>query len=264
MLNLFKDIYNYRTLLKTTIKKDIRGKYKGSFLGFIWAFLNPLLMLLVYATIFPYLLRGASEKNYTMFLFPAILAWNFFSATIMQGASTIIQNGNIIKKVYFPREILPIAVVTGGVINFLISLLILVVALVFTGVGFSQYIIYLPLVILTQYLIVLGLTFIISAITVYFRDLEYVINVILLVWMYASAIFYRPELILNSNAPQLIKTIFNLNPIVHIVSAYRDCLYDQSMPNIKALLIILLISTIICVLGYGLFRKLERRFAEEL
>ena len=124
-MNVFKELYNYRELLKTNIKKEIRGKYKGSWLGVLWTFLNPLLMLAVYAFVFPYILR-VDVDNYTIFMIVALIPWNFFTTAINTGTSSVYINGNILKKVYFPREIIPISVVTTEMINFLISTIIII------------------------------------------------------------------------------------------------------------------------------------------
>ena len=125
MLKIFKNLYNYRELLKTNIKKEIRGKYKNSFLGVLWSFLNPLLQIAVYAIVFPLILRNTQE-NYVIFLCCGLIPWTFFSSAIVKSASTMIENGNIVKKVYFPREILPISVVSSECVNFIISTIIIV------------------------------------------------------------------------------------------------------------------------------------------
>ena len=123
-MNVFKELYNYRELLKTNIKKEIRGKYKGSWLGIIWTFLNPLLMLAVYALVFPYILR-VNVDNYTIFMIVALIPWNFFTTAIQNGTSSVTINGAILKKVYFPREIIPISVTTSQLVNYLITCLIM-------------------------------------------------------------------------------------------------------------------------------------------
>ena len=122
-MNVFKEIYNYRELLKTNIKKEIRGKYKGSWLGVLWTFLNPLLMLAVYAFVFPYILR-VNVDNYTIFMIVALIPWNFFTTAIQSGTGSVVANGNILKKVYFPREIIPISITTSQSVNFLITCII--------------------------------------------------------------------------------------------------------------------------------------------
>ena len=161
-MNVFKEIYNYRELLKTNIKKEIRGKYKGSWLGVLWTFLNPLLMLAVYAFVFPYILR-VNVDNYTIFMIVALIPWNFFTTAIQSGTGSVVANGNILKKVYFPREIIPISITTSQLVNFLITCIIMAVFIIFSGVGFSVHALLFPLLVLIQYILILGLTFILSA-----------------------------------------------------------------------------------------------------
>lgn len=261
-MKLFKDLYMYRELLKSNVKKDIRGKYKGSFLGVLWSFVSPLLMTLVYAIVFPFLMRGAGYEHYTTFLIIGILPWNWFVTNISQGTFTIIGNGPIIKKVYFPREILPISVVTSGLVNFLISCIIMFIFIICSGINFTWNILWLPLIILAQYLLTLGIIFIASAINVYIRDLEYIINFLIQMLFYGTPILYSIEMF--GNAPFVIKTLMNLNPIGIIITSYRDILYWGNMPHIKSLLLVLCFSVLLCGLGLAVFRKLSKGFAEEV
>lgn len=256
---MFKNIYNYRELLKTNVKKEIRGKYKGSFLGVLWSFLNPLLQVLVYAIVFPFILKD-TQDNYVVFLIIGILPWTWFTTSISQGTYTILGNAGIIKKVYFPREILPISVVTSGLINFLISCFIIFVFLLFSGIGFSRYIFLLPIIILVQYVISLAIVFITSAINVYIRDAEYIINFIVSMLFYATPILYSPDIFAGSGFELLIR----LNPMATIISGYRDILYNQVMPDLKVLLLVLVIGLGILWISVKIFRKLERGFAEEM
>lgn len=258
-MQIFKDLYQYRELLKTNVKKEIRGKYKGSFLGVLWSFINPLLMVLVYAIVFPLILKS-SEPNYVIFLIVGIIPWNFFTTVINQGTTTVVNNGNIIKKVYFPREILPISVVTSGLINFFISCIIILIFIIFGGMGLSPVMILLPFIALIQYILSLGIIFILSAINVYVRDIEYIVNFIVMMLFYATPILYSSELFKNT----AFAWIMEINPMAHIINAYRDIFYYQVMPNIPTLLIVFLISFIILIVGYQIFKKLEKRFAEEL
>ena len=133
---LINNLYNYRQLLKSNVQKEIRGKYKGSFLGVLWSFVNPLLMTLVYAIVFPLILKN-TEPHYVTYLVIGILPWNYFTTVVGQGTNTILVNGGILKKVYFPREILPIPVNLSGIINFLISCLVMCLFLICSGIGFS-------------------------------------------------------------------------------------------------------------------------------
>lgn len=259
-MKLFKDLYGYRELLKTNIKKDIRGKYKGSFLGVLWSFINPSLMTLVYAIVFPYLMRGAGYEHYTTFLIIGILPWNWFTTSIAQGTFTILGNAGIIKKVYFPREILPISVVVSGLVNFLISCLVMALFIIFSGIGFNIYLIYLPLVIMTQFLFTLGIVFITSAINIYIRDLEYIINFIIQMLFYATPILYSMDMFTGSR----IGTIIQFNPMTPIINSYRNILYWGVTPQIKSLIFVLIGSIFLCFIGLKIFRRLSKGFAEEV
>ena len=261
-MKLFRDLYAYRELLKSNVKKEIRGKYKGSFLGVLWSFVNPLLMTLVYAIVFPFLMRGAGYEHYTTFLIIGILPWTWFTTNISQGTWTIIGNGPIIKKVYFPREILPISVVTSGLVNFLISCIIMAIFIIVSGIGFTVNILWLPLVIIAQYLFTLGIIFITGAIDVYVRDLEYLVNFVVQMLFYGTPILYSLEMF--QNAPALIKTLMHCNPMGVIITSYRDILYYGNMPHIKSLLIVLGASFLLCLIGLAIFRRLSRGFAEEV
>ncbi len=258
-MKLFKDLYKYRELLKTSIHKELRGKYKGSFLGILWSFVNPLLMVLVYAIVFPLILKSP-EKNYVVFLIIGIIPWNFFTTVVSQGASTVIVNGNILKKVYFPREILPISVVTSGLINFGISCIIILLFILFGGMGLSPTMLLLPFIALIQYLFSLGIIFIISAVNVYIRDVEYIVNFLVMMLFYATPILYSAELLKNTS----FYWILLINPMAHIINGYRDIFYYQVMPNMSSLFIVFFGSLICCFIGYTIFQRLEKGFAEEL
>ena len=257
-MTIFKNLYQYRELLKTNVKKEIRGKYKGSFLGVLWSFLNPLLMVAVYAIVFPYIMR-VSVPNYLIFLIVAIIPWNFFTTCITTGCNCIWMNGGIIKKVYFPREILPISVVCAGLINFLISCVIILIFVFFGGIGFSLQLLWLPLIAIIQSVLSLGLLFILSAINVYVRDIEYIVSFILNLLFYATPILYTADMF-----PEKIRWILYLNPMTHLVNSYRSIFYAKTMPDLGSLFYISIVALIILVIGYLIFRKLEKGFAEEV
>lgn len=257
-MNIFQKIYQYRELLKTNVKKEIRGRYKNSILGVMWSFLNPLLQLAVYSIIFGALLAGG-DKTYPIYICVALIPWTYFTTAITQASFTIIGNGDIIKKVYFPREILPISVVTSGAVNFIISTIIILAFVIFSGMGLSWYILLYPFVLLVQYILLLGIAFIVSSITVYFRDLEHIIGIILLAAFYGTPIVYKLE-----QLPANLQVIMQLNPMTHIINGYRDIFYYHQMPNIKVLGILLAISVVITVIGYFIFKKLQKGFAEQL
>ena len=257
-MSLFKDLYQYREFLKTSIRKEFRGKYKKSFLGVLWSFINPLLQLLVYALVFPYIMRVQVE-NYTMFLVVVLIPWNFFSSTVSQSTSVIIASTGIIKKVYFPRAILPISNVTSNLLNFVISSIIVIAALLISGIGIGPSIAIFPLVLLIQYIFSLAISFLLSSITVYIRDLEYFINVLMMLWFYVTPVLYSIDMI-----PDKFKNILMLNPMTLIITTYREILYYKRIPDLGPLLILGGICIVLLIIGYLIFNKCEKRFAEEL
>ena len=257
-MGVFKNLYNYRELLKTSVKKEIRSKYKNSFLGVVWSFLNPLLQIVVYAIIFSLILKN-NQEHYAIFLCAGIIPWTFFSIAINKSAFTIIENGNIIKKVYFPREIIPISVVTAETINFLISTLIILGFVIIGGIGISKYILFYPIVLVTQYLIIMAISFVVSSICVYFRDLQHFIGIILQLLFYAAPIVYSQDVI-----PAEYQWILKYNPMTYIINAYRDIFYYQKLIELKPIIVLIFAGILLCFMSYKFFDKLQKGFAEQL
>ena len=257
-MNILGRLYEYRELLKSNVKKEIRGKYKGSFLGILWSFINPLLTVLVYAIVFPYILRVNTE-NYLIFLIVGIIPWTFFTTVITQGTTSVLLNANIIKKVYFPREILPLSIAISGLVNFFISCIIVFLFVIFSGVGLSVYALLLPLIALIQFTLSLGIIFITSAVNIYVRDVEYIVTFIINLLFYATPILYSVDMF-----PEKFRWILNMNPLATLIGSYRDILFYKKLPDFPSLGIALLISVVILIIGYVVFRHLEKGFAEEV
>lgn len=171
----------------------------------------------------------------------------------------MLENGNIIKKVYFPREILPISIVTSEAINFLISTLIILAFVLFDGIALTPYILFYPLILVVQYLLILAISFIVSSITVYIRDLQHLISVALQLFFYATPIVYAANTI-----PEKFAWVLNINPMTYVINGYRDIFLNQTAPNVKVLMILLVVLVVACAIGYMIFHKLQKGFAEEL
>lgn len=258
-MNKIIEIYNYRTMITSLIQRDLRGRYKGSVLGFAWTFLNPLLQLLVYTIVFSTIMRAGIE-DYYLFLFVALIPWIFFSASLTGGASCILVQKEMVKKIYFPREVLPIAQVTCQLVNMLLSLLVVFAALLVSGKGINLGVIwYLIPVIFVEYLLALGIAFVSSALTVYFRDLEHVLVIIAMAWQFLSPVMYSVDMI-----PEKLQNFFMLNPMSPILIAYRDILYYKQAPKLNTLLQAVVLGVGCLIIGWFLFGKLEKHFAEEL
>ena len=253
-----KEIYTYRHMLFTLVKQDISGRYKGSFFGFLWTLLNPLLMLAVYSLVFQFVFRTGIE-HYSVYLFICLMPWNTFANSIAVGTTSVSGNASILKKVYFPREVMPLAVVISNVIQYFLSAIIIFMALLISGVGISWTAVFLPLIVLVQAVFTLGLVMILSAANVYIRDVQYIMNPVMMIWMYACPILYSVDMI-----PQQFLSLYMANPMTRIMQAYQSILYNQTMPDLKSLGIVAIVAVVTLIIGWLTFNKLQRRFAEEV
>lgn len=257
-MNIIKEIIKYKEFLKSNVKKDIRGKYKGSFLGILWSFINPLLSVLIYAIVFHYIMKFNID-NYLIYLISGIIPWNFFTSAINAGMNSILFNADIIKKVYFPRAILPISGVTSSLVNFLISCIIIIIFAIISGIGISTSLLWLPLVILIQYIFTLGISLILSSIEIYVRDIEHIINFFLNMLFYVTPILYTKDYV-----PEKFAFLLKINPLAYIIEAYHSVFYYKQTPNLLDLGLIGTLSIITLVIGYLIFDKLQKGFAEEV
>jgi len=264
MISNFKKLFAYRELLFTLTKKELKVKYRGSVLGFFWSLLNPVLIMLVYSFVFSIVLRQGI-KDFAIFLICALLPFNFFSNSVNYGAGSIISNANLVKKIYFPKEIIPLSIVFANLVNFFLELVVLFVVLSIFGYKFYMYLYILPILILVQIFLVAGFSLLISSLNVFFRDLQHLISIIMMVWFFATPIIYPLNMV-----PEKFRFILQINPMAVFATYYRDIFYYVKypegfyFPSIYIILICLGITFGIFFLGYFVFKKLEPRFAEEV
>ena len=270
MKNL-KELYDYRQMIFSLVKKDLRGRYKGSALGFLWTFLNPLLQLVVYSIVFSTIFRNNIEKFY-LYLFIGLLPWMFFSYSLTVGSVSVISSKDMVKKIYFPREVLPIAYVTSSFVNMLLCFLVVFIVMIIGGIDPNSTfhwtaLLYLPIVMIVEYVLALGFAMLASALTVYFRDLEHILGIITMAWMYATPILYDVSMIQNilvEKGMGNLMHLYMLNPMTPIIVAYHQILYYGQAPDMSTLLSAVVLGLFFLILGYLVFRKLQRGFAEEL
>lgn len=257
-MKTLKELYEYREMIIGLVKKDLRGRYKGSVLGFLWTFINPLLQLLVYTLVFSVIMKSGIDKYY-IFLFVALVPWMFFSTSVSGGSTCVLDSGNMVKKIYFPREVLPIAYVTSSFVNMVLCFFVVFAVLLLTGYGISiKAIIFLPIVMIVEYVLALGFALISSACTVYFRDLAYILGIITMAWQYLTPVMYSMEMV-----PEELQPLCNFNPMTPIIIAYRDILYYKQVPQLSTLTEAIVVGVFFVVIGYIIFRKLQKGFAEE-
>ena len=256
---MLRNLYEYREMVRSLVIRDLRGRYKNSALGFLWTFLNPLFQLIIYTIVFTVIMPMNIDQYY-IHLFVALVPWIFFSSCLTGGARAILDQQDLIKKIYFPREILPISFTTSQFINMVLSMIVTFLIIMISGHGVSgMALLYLPIVLLIQYVLCVGVVMICSAITVYLRDMEMVFGVIAFGWMYLSPVIYT-----ESYIPEKYRSLYYLNPMSGIISAYRKILYYKEIPEMSNLLISVAFGIAALVLGIIVFHRLERHFVEEL
>lgn len=258
-MHAIKDLYEYRQMIFSLVRKDLRGRYKGSVLGFFWTFLNPLLQLVVYTAVFSYVLRVNIDKYY-LYLFVGLIPWMFFSSSMTGGAASILAQKDLIKKIYFPREVIPISYVTSCFVNMLLTFLVIFAVVLISGVGLNPLaLLCLPIVMVVEYIMALGIAMLTSAVTVYFRDLEHILGIVSMAWMYMTPIMYTKDMV-----PDKLLPLFNINPMTHVIECYRSILYEAAIPNLKTLISATVLGILSLLLGHVVFSKLQKHFAEEL
>lgn len=258
MYDRITEVWRYRAMLWSLILSELRTRYKGSFFGFLWTFINPVLTLVVYSLIFSLILR-VTVPHYAAYMFIGLLAWNAFSTGVLSSSSVVVRQGSLVKKIYFPREILPLSVVGGAVINYAFSLIILLPFLMISGFRPTVLWLFLPVIIVALTLFTTGLAMICSAINVYVRDLEHMLGIFFMLWFYLTPVVYSIDLI-----PKKYIFGFKLNPVGDIVLSLQAIFYYNTAPHWKLLLYCFVVSVLVLVLGWKLFTSLSKRFAEEV
>lgn len=259
MFKKFKELFDYREMIISLVRKDLRGRYKNSVLGFLWTFINPLCQIIVYTMVFSQIFRMGIDKYY-LFLTVVMIPWVFFSSSVSGGSMSVVSQHDLVKKIYFPREVLPISFVTSCFVNMLLSFIVVFAVIAVSGIGFSlKALLFLPVVMVIEYILALGITMITSACNVYFRDLEHIIGVLMMAWIYLTPVMYDIDFI-----PENLQPIFYLNPMTSIALAYRDILYYKQIPEMSTLVSAVGVGIVALVVGSIVFDKLQRNFVEEL
>lgn len=258
MKNL-REIYEYRDMIFSLARRELRGKYKKSVLGFLWAFLGPMFQIIIYSIVFTVVYHNGLP-NYYIFLMTGMLPWTFFADSISAGTGAIVANSEMVKKIYFPREALVLSEVYAKMINMLLSFLVMAAFLAISGVGFSYHLILLPLIILSELLMAVGIAFFVSAVTVYLRDLEYIINIVLMAWIWGTPVMYA----MDSVKQPVFHRLLELNPMSNVIEAYHSVLYYHRFPTVLNVVVPTVEGIVFLIIGYTVFEKLKKHFVEEL
>lgn len=241
--------------------RDLKVRYKHSALGFFWSLLNPILLMAVFTFVFTQLLPTERDA-FPIFFLSALLPWNWCATSVAGTLGSIVGNGHLIKKVYFPRELLPLSVVLANMVNFALSIPALLLFMMLLRPNFNPTILYVPVLIVTQALFLTGLGFFLAALNVFFRDTSVLVEVGLSAWFFLTPIIYDAKEV----AGDYVSLMYYLNPMASIIANYRDIFYysDPASPDPLFMMRTLLSSTILFVLGYFFFMRLSRNFGEEI
>jgi ABC-type polysaccharide/polyol phosphate export permease len=264
MLDNLRRVFRHRGLIQGLVARELKARYRGSVLGFFWSFINPLLLLLIYSFVFNVVLPGTHPPElepYALFMFCGILPWTWFSSSLLESANVLIAGGNLIKKVLFPAEILPIVTVLANMVHFFLGLPILGLFLVYYDAPLqATELLWFPAVVFVQLLLTLGLSLLVSALTVHFRDIRDILANLLTFWFFATPIIYP-----MTAAPEAGRRFLNLNPFTHLAISYQELLfYDGPFGHWRWLLALGAGSLVLFATGYFVFDRLRDSFAEEV
>ncbi|MCL6443484.1 MAG: ABC transporter permease [Alicyclobacillus sp.] len=258
MTSAIQEMFQYRAMIKYLVRADLRGRYKGSVLGFLWTFINPLMLVVIYTVIFSTILK-VNIHDYTVYLLAGLLPWTMFQSTVVSSASVIIRNSNLVKKIYFPRQVLPLSVVFSNTVNYLYSMVIMLLAMLVFRAPFTLKLITFPVILFLQVAVMCGFALFFSAVNVYYRDVEHILTVLMTGWFYVTPVLYTLSII-----PASDRSWFYLNPMTCFVQGYVNILYYGKWPNAFDILAGVGWAIFALVLGWCTFSKLSCGFGEEV
>jgi len=258
MIRYIKDLYRARELLFTWTMRDFKVRYSQSILGAAWAIIQPFSLMVVFSVIFSNFIRvPTNDIPYPLFSYVALLPWTLFSNSLSFAIPSLVSNMNLVSKIYFPREILPLSAILVCLIDFLISCSIFVIMMLWYRTPVSVTLLIVPLILLIQVLLIFGISLLASAINVFYRDVRFVIPLVLQIWMYLSPVIYPVDLV-----PEWLKPFYFINPMAIIIESYRRVVLYQQMPDWKFLGLAAIISVILVFITYPYFKRADRQFAD--
>jgi lipopolysaccharide transport system permease protein len=258
MVKAFRELIAYRALIQVLVARDLKARYRGSILGLLWTLLNPLLHMGIYVLLFAVYMQAAME-HYAAFLLCGLLPWIWFSSSLLLGATSIMDGGSLLKKVFFPAQVLPTVTVMANFINFLLGIPILVALLLLYGVPFGASVLVLPLIAACQFAFTLGLTFVVSAVSVRYRDVPQVLSHLLTFWFFLSPIIYSV-----AQVPERFRAVVVLNPFAPFVVAYQHILFYGTLPSLEAWGKMFFIGAGALLCGILVFNHFRWSLAEEI
>ncbi len=251
------ELWRYRALIWALVCRHLNARYRGSVLGFIWSFLNPLCIIAVYSLVFRYYIRFESVEHYTLFLFAGLLPWIWFSSGLLEATSAISSGGSLMTKALFPPQILPVVAVLTNLINFLFAIPLLLGFMLLVGISPGISFLSLPVVLFVELLFLLGLSLALSALNVHYRDIQHILGNLLTLWFFLCPIIYP-----ITNVPERFRFTLTLNPVASFTAMYQDIFLNKTMPDWSHLGIVFCISLLTFMIGNFIFNRYREGFAE--
>lgn len=253
MLKFFTDTIKYNQVLKQLVHQQITMRYRRTIFGFFWTLLNPLLNMAIISVVFSLVMRFQIHE-YAIFLFSAMIPWAIFSASLSQSATALLANEHLFKKVYLPKQLFVLSTVVSTIIDSVLSTACLFVIAFVIGAKLTTALLFLPVAFILLGIFTLGLSLFLSIITVYYRDVQYLVGVILQALYFATPIIYPIESI-----PEQYHSVFTWNPMYYFVKLFRDPIYNGVFPDQDSLLICSISAVVVLVLGILFFTKNDKK-----
>jgi ABC-type polysaccharide/polyol phosphate export permease len=253
MIDPIRHIYQYRELIWALALKELKIRYKRSFLGFLWALLNPLLQMVVLSLVFSTILR-MPIPHFAIFLISVLMPWTFFAQSLSYAADSIVNNSDLIKKVRVPKIVFPVAALTSNMVNLLLSLIpMLIIVIVLHSPVYVTWF-YLPVPLLALTLLTLGLSLILATLNVYYRDVSHILQIILQIWFYITPIIYPIE------AFGKYQWLLKLNPVLYALNGFRMAVYKGALPSMQSIAASFVCGAVALMIGYAMFRRNQDDF----
>lgn len=254
--NILSPVTSHSYLLEQLIKREIKARYKQSIIGYFWVVLNPLAQMLVYTFVFSQVFKFPTEIPYPLFLFAGLLPWTLLQSVIITATNSLVTNDVLLKKVAFPREIIPYSVIVAKMIDFFLSTILFILLMIFFKVAFGTFsIMFIPLF-LIQTLLMMGLSLLLSTFNLFYRDIQYLTNLLLMIWMYMTPIVYPLSLV-----PEKFVALYKLNPMVGIVEGYRSAIFGTPFET-SSIYWSAIVALLAFIIGYLVFKRSEKVFAD--
>jgi lipopolysaccharide transport system permease protein len=253
-----RELLARREVLLVLVRRDLKARYRGSVLGFLWTLLNPLLLMAIYSLVFSVYVR-VDIPHYPVFVFAGLLPWLWFSSALVSGASSIVEGGGLIKRVAFPPQILPAVAVTAALANFVLALPLLVGFVIAAGLPVGRALLALPVLIAIQYVFTLALALALGLASVRFRDLQHLLANLLTLWFFVTPVLYPPAFV-----PEAFRPLLWLNPMARLMAAYQDAIYHARVPAVSDLAQLAAMAVVLAALAFALCDRLRWTVIEQV